>query len=144
MIIYGSLTPKTLTEASLFWMEWDNTREILRRVLYRGSYLLQILLKALLPSLFNQWTTKTNEASWKGTPKLKCNHGNFTTVRRRLVVRLRSPTPTGDYRFVPNLAADLEKQMKESLLTYRSICIPKDLLSVKEDHCRQYLAIVRQ
>ena len=25
MIIYGSLTPKTLTEASLFWMEWNGT-----------------------------------------------------------------------------------------------------------------------
>ena len=91
-------------------MEWDNTREILRRVLYRGSHLLQILLKALPPSLFYQWTTKTNEASWKGTPKLKCNHSNFTTVRRRLLARLRSATSTGDYRFVPNLQANLDQE----------------------------------
>ena len=53
MIVCRSLTPKTPFEASLFSLglmgqpEGNRFHIILRRVLYRGSHVLQILLKAL-------------------------------------------------------------------------------------------------
>ena len=50
MIVCRSLTPKTSFEASLFSLgqpEGNRFHIILRRVLYQGSHVLQILLKAL-------------------------------------------------------------------------------------------------